>query len=446
MEGGSSILAQYKSYFDMLATIYPEYDWNILEDVPNVPRNYWKSQKHQRAFMDELGKTLGVKKHNDWLQISIKQLKDHGAHQLLNIHGTMAKLLRHVYPEFQWDDVDPCENRIPTHYFESIVNQRKFLDSVAEKLNVRQWNDWNMITREQIIKHNGGSLLLKYPSMFEMLCTVYPEYEWKATDRQTAPHSYWNNVQNQRKFFDEFAAGLGIQEPSEWSIVTYQQVVEAGGGRILRQYSSLYSALVHLYPEHEWHPGITRTRVPNHHWNDIDNVKSFIYELKEKLHIKHDSEWLRVSIEQITKAGGSSLIAKYKSLYHILKLVYPEIKWNKKDFQNRNKRAAQRWMFVQVKKLFPGCEVIEEYLHEELSRISGRAIELDTYIPSKKLAFEFQGQHHYIDSPSLGSLDLYEERDAEKVSLCKQHGITLVAVPYWWDNTLESLREYIANS
>jgi hypothetical protein len=66
-----------------------------------------------------------------------------------------------------------------------------------------------------------------------------------------------------------------------------------------------------------------------------------------------------------------------------------------------------------------------------------RPIELDIYIPSITLAFEYQGEQHYKNHAIFGSNQ--KERDTEKAIQCQQHGITLIAIPFWWNGTTESL-------
>lgn len=52
---------------------------------------------------------------------------------------------------------------------------------------------------------------------------------------------------------------------------------------------------------------------------------------------------------------------------------------------------------------------------------------------------EYNGIHHYKEVPFLGSLDTIRACDDEKRRLCREAGIRLVTIPYWWDNKRESL-------
>lgn len=69
-------------------------------------------------------------------------------------------------------------------------------------------------------------------------------------------------------------------------------------------------------------------------------------------------------------------------------------------------------------------------------------MELDIWIPSFNLAFEFQGLylqslmllgiHHYRESFNK-ALSVQRARDSSKKDACNSRGITLIEIPYWWD-------------
>ena len=80
---------------------------------------------------------------------------------------------------------------------------------------------------------------------------------------------------------------------------------------------------------------------------------------------------------------------------------------------------------------------MEDYRHIDIDNL-----ELDFYYPQYKLAFEYQGHQHYSNRlvfHQSGTLDDNQRRDLQKSSICKDKGITLIQVPYWWDRKLESL-------
>jgi hypothetical protein len=64
----------------------------------------------------------------------------------------------------------------------------------------------------------------------------------------------------------------------------------------------------------------------------------------------------------------------------------------------------------------------------------GTSLELDGYNPDLKLAFEYQGEYHYMEVPvhhQERTLAQVQQTDRLKEKLCQKHGVTLIQVPYW---------------
>ena len=66
-------------------------------------------------------------------------------------------------------------------------------------------------------------------------------------------------------------------------------------------------------------------------------------------------------------------------------------------------------------------------------------MELDIYLPKEKIAFEYQGEGHYHDIYTLGNRWVQRQRDEEKRIACRDIGITLIEIPYWWNFEKSSL-------
>lgn len=81
-----------------------------------------------------------------------------------------------------------------------------------------------------------------------------------------------------------------------------------------------------------------------------------------------------------------------------------------------------------VSRLLPGEEVLRHYRPDWLS-----GLELDLFIPGRKLGIEYQGQQHFHEVEAWGGANALAEvkrRDATKVRLCKQAGVELVTFDY----------------
>ena len=236
---------------------------------------------------------------------------------------------------------------------------------------------------------------------------------------------------------------LKLDTLEDWYSISLSKFKDNGGGIILEYYPNLVSALSSIYPNYNWSFQSKDYKMPLKYWQDINNVISFMKSIEHHYQIKTPEDWYRISIPQITKLGGRGILAKYK-LSNILSKLYPSYQWDKEKLKTKNKRSKQRWLTLSIQKLFPSIEVIEEFSLPN-TRNSGIPVELDIFIPQLNLALEYQGEHHYFDIPAFGSLELYKYRDNEKSNICKELGINLVPIPYWWDESISHLKEFISS-
>jgi hypothetical protein len=65
----------------------------------------------------------------------------------------------------------------------------------------------------------------------------------------------------------------------------------------------------------------------------------------------------------------------------------------------------------------------------------------EIFIPSLSLAFEYQGEGHYHSLSVYGSHSNRLKVDLKKQLAASASGITLIQIPFWWDQTPESLCE-----
>jgi hypothetical protein len=90
---------------------------------------------------------------------------------------------------------------------------------------------------------------------FVALVAIYPEHNWKSLQFKSSHSKYhWASLENQRKFFEEFASEYGIKEQSDWYLVRYKDIrKKLGGSAVLRYYNnSLVRALAAIYPNYPW--------------------------------------------------------------------------------------------------------------------------------------------------------------------------------------------------
>lgn len=71
--------------------------------------------------------------------------------------------------------------------------------------------------------------------------------------------------------------------------------------------------------------------------------------------------------------------------------------------------------------------MMRDYLHPQLVfEGTNEQIELDVYVPDRRVAFEFQGFQHYQRDTHYR--EATKEKEDQKRELCRRAGITLIEV------------------
>ncbi len=75
-------------------------------------------------------------------------------------------------------DIKDFPKKVPNGHWDSVSNQRLFMDALAKKLNITDMEGWYKATITRMRENGGGSLLSRNykGSRFKLLSTVYPEY------------------------------------------------------------------------------------------------------------------------------------------------------------------------------------------------------------------------------------------------------------------------------
>src|SRR5690606_22936392 len=97
-----------------------------------------------------------------------------------------------------------------------------------------------------------------------------------------------------------------------------------------------------------------------------------------------------------------------------------------------------------ISDIWVGVDNHSRYKHPDLRYSkSNRKMELDIWLPSLLLAFEYQGPGHYRPIYGEKSLKETQRRDREKRRACKKVGIKLIEVKYTMELTEENVRKLL---
>lgn len=348
---------------------------------------------------------------------------------LHNSNQSLLKAFCRAFPEYEWQPwlfQTLCNNS----WSDSTLH-RPFFDWLAERIGIEHYEQW--YDAKHIIEENHRGLLNHYKgSLLTALEAIFPEFEWFAWLFPSAPVGYWDELEHQKKFIDWIASDFGIQQPEEWYKITVGTVNGLGGQGLLSLYGSLPKLLQRFYPDIKWHPWLFE-QLPSNFWTDFNNQKDFLTWLQHQLEIKKPEQWSKVTHAIIKQYGGRGLLEFYQnSLPSALQTILPD-----NQFMERvsNSQLAAWKVLLSLR---PDTHM--NYRHPQLVHSDSlKNMQLDFFIPSLKLAFEYQGKQHYQNSFRFQENLQQKKRDEEKKTLCKDLGIKLIEIPYWWYGSTRAL-------
>jgi len=202
--GGSGVVFKYYgSVSKALKSIYPEHDWD-LQQFKNKPSTLWKfNGSNRRLFFKHLSKNYQQAPHGFW---DVKQ------------------------------------------------NHKVYCDWPGEQLGNTSMDDWYKITREDISKYGGSTILHEFSaSPSKVLQSAYPEHEWMLWRFTKTPFGYWEKVMRdsseQKKIVNWLGAQLSVSCLEDWyriSVAQPKQLISIKTG------DQMIQLLQGAYPEHRW--------------------------------------------------------------------------------------------------------------------------------------------------------------------------------------------------
>jgi hypothetical protein len=283
-------------------------------------------------------------------------------------------------------------------------------------------------------------IILLTGSILNALKVAYPEHKWHSWRFSNLSPESLDDVSFQRMVFEDV---FNVKKPQEWYNIAYKAIRNDNicGQILMDKYSgSFRNALQAMYPDFEWQQW-RFVHVAKGYWKDPNNVRQYMDHITKEFDIKNLDDWYGFCDDHIIAYGGATLLKYYGSLFDLLKSIYSHHNWDKEKWNNSStSKKSQHLLLKRVKNLFRGETVLENHLHPNLLyEGSNKQMQLDIFIPDRNIALEYQGMQHYKMVSMFGGYHSQQIRDFEKKKACKELGIELICIPYWWDFKEESL-------
>lgn len=94
---------------------------------------------------------------------------------------------------------------------------------LGQQLGVQKIEDWYSISSKEVLRFfEDPSHFKQYfnNSLYDLLRSAYVDYNWQPWKFSDTPsRNFWNDIENQREYFDWLGKELGVQKMEDW----YQQ-------------------------------------------------------------------------------------------------------------------------------------------------------------------------------------------------------------------------------
>lgn len=261
--GGSRLLSLYGgSLSAALQDAFPDTLGSLSEESFRATRRqgHWKEEENQRVVFRRILTEEGLEEGpRGWRKLTTAAVMKGGGATVLAMHnGSLSSALARLFPESQeGENGESARRPMPRGHFDSLENQRLFLEEVAAMHGFEAGNlkEWARVTRSSILHHPwGSSFLRRHASIYEALAKLFPEHgeEWNVFDHRPVAHrSFWASKENVAAFLARVQESLQITCDDDWARVSVAQLRELGGSGLLNR-MPLAEALPLAFPAKQW--------------------------------------------------------------------------------------------------------------------------------------------------------------------------------------------------
>lgn len=306
----------------MLQSLLPQHNWQEWQ-FQQVPKGFWGSIRNQKKVLEWLSSELEIQHCEDWYSVSPDQIRAKGGARLLALYNdSIPRMLQALSSNYHW--LPWRFSHVPVGFWDQKKNQEKFLTWLAQQLCIKEWEQWYGVTVDQIGAKGGARFLTLYEgSLCQMLQTLLPQHTWIPWKFRQTPRGFMDSKENQKVALEWLSRELNIGEWEDWYHVTNEQVLEKGGGSLLRAHnSSLYNMLHSLLPHLPLLPWKFHS-VPQGFWDKGSNLQKYFLWLVAEHKLGGAEVLATKPLTFFQRNFGDSFAGSQTQLYNALELAFP---------------------------------------------------------------------------------------------------------------------------
>lgn len=253
---------------------------------------------------------------------------------------------------------------MPHSFWKSPESRKQFLDWCIEKLRPSSTHGssldrWYSVTAQEVVAAGGRTLILdEYEgSLIKCLQSTYESYEFLEWRFKGAPTTFWQHVENRRRFFLHLVKDELQRDPLDlesWYRIENDDIDNAGGAGLIQGYysNSASQAIMDTFPEHTWQPW-RFSRSSSSFWDLPANQRRYLVEwaiprIKQKLALQFPTNLGAISSDLemfysipnkiLIEEGASALLKRYNySIPLMCAEIFPDHMWDQSKFTKNDK-------------------------------------------------------------------------------------------------------------
>ncbi len=157
---------------------------------------------------------------------------------------------------------------------------------------------------------------------------------------------------------------------------------------------------------------------------------------QKRANYSSSSDWIKRG-RDLAKTLEQSKVSEKAEKISPKNFIQPKFRFNK-DSQSS---VGENLLYQIICRIFTDQLVMRHHRPAWLLKL-----ELDIYLPTLNLAFEYQGQQHFHPIKAWGgeeALKKVQERDKRKAEICKKVGVKLITVSYTEPLTEDYIRRLL---
>lgn len=314
-------------------------------------RTKWKSAETRKREFERLECMLGITAAESWREVGTAAVIGAGGRGLLQHFGnSVTSLLRHLRPEALEGGERVARRQVSRSYWDDERRAGEFLRELAAKHSIGSVEDWRRVTAAMFIEAGGGPLMKRHGGKGGLLHWAY------STPAASPAPAHVTGASTDTLLSHDNYKGDGDKE---WSALGLGLSGEGGGERPGQSFGDRGQELSHgrcdggVESEGAHESGVkewaeaegngqgrrqgtedvsgisladrVRRRVPRGYWNDPRNRRAFLEKFMRERNMREAEDWRHVSVADIAKAGGGTLLARHKgSILRMLQTEMPE--------------------------------------------------------------------------------------------------------------------------